>query len=162
MRHRPGTATTSSSAGFDRCDQQQLCVRWFQCRSGVSRNSMTDVVILYALPVFLLLIAGEWSYGVVKGKSTYRINDCISSLSQGLLSQAVAVCTQLFQIGLYTIIFKRLAVVHAAAFWQTAVGWILAVILFDFFDYWLHRASHEIAVLWAAHVVHHQSEHFNF
>lgn len=123
---------------------------------------MTDVVILYALPVFLLLIAAEWSYGVVKGKSTYRINDCISSLSQGLLSQAAAVCTQLFQIGLYTIIFKRLAVVHAAAFWQTAVGWIVAVALFDFFDYWLHRASHEIAVLWAAHVVHHQSEHFNF
>jgi alkylglycerol monooxygenase len=54
---------------------------------------MNDTIILYALPVFLLLIVAEWSYGMVTGNNTYRINDCISSLSQGLLSQAVAVCT---------------------------------------------------------------------
>jgi hypothetical protein len=33
--------------------------------------------------------------------------------------------------------------------------------MYDFCDYWLHRASHESAFLWAAHAVHHQSEHFN-
>lgn len=33
--------------------------------------------------------------------------------------------------------------------------------MFDFCDYWLHRLGHEIAILWAAHVVHHQSEDFN-
>jgi alkylglycerol monooxygenase len=38
----------------------------------------------------------------------------------------------------------------------------VAVLLFDFCDYWLHRAGHESAVFWAAHSVHHQSQQFNF
>jgi hypothetical protein len=33
--------------------------------------------------------------------------------------------------------------------------------MFDFCDYWLHRVGHESAVFWAAHAVHHQSQHFN-
>lgn len=119
-------------------------------------------IILYALPVFALLIAAEWAYGVLRGRSTYRLNDSIASLSQGLLSQAIAVCTQLFQIGLYSLVFTRVAMIHAPAFWNTWLGWLLAIVLFDFFDYWLHRAGHEIAIFWAAHVVHHQSEDFNF
>ena len=31
----------------------------------------------------------------------------------------------------------------------------------DFTYYWFHRANHEIRVLWAAHIVHHSSDHFN-
>lgn len=123
---------------------------------------MESSIILYALPVFVLLIAAEWLYGGWTGRHTYRANDCISSLSQGLLSQAVAACTQLFQIGLYSLAFVHLAAFHGTALWNTPVGWLLAVLLFDFCDYWLHRAGHEVAVCWAAHVVHHQSEDFNF
>ncbi len=38
---------------------------------------------------------------------------------------------------------------------------LLLFLLVDFSEYWFHRLSHEINLLWAAHVVHHQSEHFN-
>ena len=124
--------------------------------------SLMDQIILYTLPVFALMIAAEWAYGWKTNRNTYRLNDSISSLSQGLLSQAVAVCTKLLQIGLYSLFFKYFALHRAPAFWHSAVGWLLAVVLFDFFDYWLHRAGHEVAILWAAHVVHHQSEEFNF
>ncbi len=31
----------------------------------------------------------------------------------------------------------------------------------DFGYYWFHRLSHEVNFLWAAHVVHHQSEDYN-
>lgn len=120
-----------------------------------------DHVIVFALPVFALLIAGEWLYGRRVGRDTYRLADSLSSLSQGLLSQAVAACTQLFQIGLYTVVFHQLAW-RASAFWDSAAGWVLAVVAFDFCDYWLHRVGHQTAVFWAAHVVHHQSEEFNF
>jgi alkylglycerol monooxygenase len=34
-------------------------------------------------------------------------------------------------------------------------------VFYDFCYYWLHRMGHESAVLWAAHVVHHQSQHYN-
>jgi hypothetical protein len=39
--------------------------------------------------------------------------------------------------------------------------WAGALLLYDFCYYWLHRCGHEVNLLWAAHVVHHQSEHYN-
>lgn len=119
-------------------------------------------IIVYAFPVFSLLMAIEFGYGWLRGRNTYRLNDSISSLSQGLLSQLVAVCTQLFQIGLYAFIYPKVALITAASFWDAWYGWVLAIVLFDFCDYWLHRVGHESAVFWAAHVVHHQSQDFNF
>jgi alkylglycerol monooxygenase len=120
-----------------------------------------DDVILYALPVFGLLMAVEFAWGLARGRNTYGLADTLASLSQGLLSQAVAACTQLIQIGLYTLAFPFLTLTPHAAIWQHAGGVVLAVLLYDFCDYWLHRVSHESALFWAAHVVHHQSRRFN-
>jgi sterol desaturase/sphingolipid hydroxylase (fatty acid hydroxylase superfamily) len=39
--------------------------------------------------------------------------------------------------------------------------WLFALLLYDFCYYWHHRAGHRVAVLWGAHVVHHQSEDYN-
>jgi uncharacterized membrane protein YhhN len=47
------------------------------------------------------------------------------------------------------------------AFWLSWYGWVLALVFYDFCYYWLHRAGHEVAVFWAAHVVHHQSQDYN-
>lgn len=122
-------------------------------------------LVVLAVPVFVLLMACEFAWGLLRRRNTWRLNDSIGSLSQGLLSQAVAVCTQLFQIGLYAMAWRLLAPLAAPwsppAFWDSAAGWVLAVLLFDFCDYWLHRAGHECAVFWAAHSVHHQSQDFN-
>ncbi len=37
----------------------------------------------------------------------------------------------------------------------------MALVLVDFIYYWWHRLSHRYNVLWAAHVVHHQSQDYN-
>jgi hypothetical protein len=39
--------------------------------------------------------------------------------------------------------------------------WLLLFLGVDFFYYWFHRMSHEVNALWAAHIVHHQSEDYN-
>lgn len=119
-------------------------------------------LVVFVVPVFALLMACEFAWGWLKRRNTYRFNDTLGSLSQGMLSQALAVCTQLFQIGLYAMVYPAVAIWTRPSFWDSAMGWIAAVLLFDFFDYWLHRAGHESAVFWAAHSVHHQSQHFNF
>ncbi|HEY4079890.1 MAG TPA: sterol desaturase family protein [Burkholderiaceae bacterium] len=123
-----------------------------------------DQIILLAIPVFMLLMLAEWAYGCFKGRNTYGLGDTLSSLGQGLISQVSGVFTQIFQIGLYTLLFPHLNLFGnaTASVWHSPWGWVLAVILYDFCDYWLHRVSHERAVFWAAHVVHHQSQHFNF
>lgn len=121
-----------------------------------------EKIIVLAFPFFLLLIGAEFIYGWLKRRNTYRINDALSSLSQGVISQLVALLTQLFQIGLYSAVYHEVATVSLASFWASWSGWVVAVVLFDFCDYWLHRAGHECAVMWAAHQVHHQSQDFNF
>lgn len=121
---------------------------------------MQDEFLLFALPVFVAAMAFEWAWGRWRGRNTYGWADTLTSLSQGLLSQAVAAVTPLLQTGIYAWVQPRLHLLPAAR-WASPLGWVLAVICYDFCDYWLHRVSHESALFWAAHAVHHQSEHFN-
>ncbi|CAN5555256.1 hypothetical protein BH11PSE7_BH11PSE7_12000 [soil metagenome] len=121
-------------------------------------------IIVLATPVFFLLIAIEFAWGHAKGRNTYRLNDAVSSISLGMLSQVSAVFTRLLRVGIYTAVFSTVALVPleaAAKFWNTWYGAVLALLFYDLCYYWLHRLGHESAVLWAAHVVHHQSQDYN-
>ncbi|MDO9116048.1 MAG: lysoplasmalogenase family protein [Polaromonas sp.] len=118
-------------------------------------------IIVLATPVFFLLIAIEFAWGYARGRNTYRLNDAINSISLGMLSQISAVFTRLFRVGIYTAIYSSVALFPDEAFWTTWYGWLIALVFYDFCYYWLHRAGHESAVFWAAHVVHHQSQDYN-
>ena len=41
------------------------------------------------------------------------------------------------------------------------LAWTLAIIGWDFIYYWNHRTMHEVRGMWAIHVPHHSSEHYN-
>lgn len=123
-------------------------------------------VIVLATPVFFLLIALEVAWGHVRqrrgtGHNTYRLNDAINSISLGVLSQLGGIFTKMLTVGIYTAIYASVAVFAAREFWGTWYGVLLALVFYDFCYYWLHRAGHRSAVFWAAHVVHHQSQHYN-
>ncbi|MBK0394743.1 lysoplasmalogenase family protein [Ramlibacter algicola] len=118
-------------------------------------------VLVFATPVFLLLIAIEYAWGLARGRNTYRLNDAISSIGLGILSTVTAVLVPLLKIGLYTLAFQHLALWRNDGFWTAWYGWLLALLFYDFCYYWLHRAGHETALFWAAHVVHHQSQDYN-
>ncbi|WP_374669378.1 lysoplasmalogenase family protein [Ramlibacter sp.] len=121
-------------------------------------------VIVLATPVFFLLIAIEFAWGLARGRNTYRLNDAISSISLGMLSEVTKVLTRLLRVGIYTAVYTHVSLVPAEAaqaFWTTWWGWLLALVFYDFCYYWLHRAGHEVALFWAAHVVHHQSQDYN-
>lgn len=118
-------------------------------------------IIVLATPVFLALIAIEYAVGRARGRDTYRFNDAVSSIGLGMLSQISAVFTRLLRVGVYTAVFASVSLVQAPDFWTSPQGWLLALVFYDFCYYWLHRLGHTCALLWAAHVVHHQSEDYN-
>jgi alkylglycerol monooxygenase len=121
-------------------------------------------IIVVATPVFLLLIAIEFAWGWKNGRNTYRLNDTINSISLGMLSETSKVFTRLLRLGIYAAFYNTVSLVpidEARAFWTTWYGWLLALVFYDFCYYWLHRAGHECALFWAAHVVHHQSQDYN-
>jgi sterol desaturase/sphingolipid hydroxylase (fatty acid hydroxylase superfamily) len=115
--------------------------------------------VTYAVPFFLLLILFELSWGVVKGKNTYRINDSLNSLSLGLLS----IVTKFVFLNVGLLVFSKIEVNHAIwTFRQDSYAhWLLGILLYDFLYYWYHRFSHERQFFWGSHVVHHQSEDYN-
>jgi alkylglycerol monooxygenase len=124
---------------------------------------MAAKVILFATPVFFLLIVLELAWGFYKGRNTYRLNDAINSISLGILSQITALFGRVLRIGMYVLVYQWTQpwAGDFKAFWSTPGGWLLALIFYDFCYYWLHRMGHESAILWAAHVVHHQSQDYN-
>ena len=116
-------------------------------------------VIVLATPVFLLLIAIEVLVGWRRQRITYAWSDTLNSIGLGMMSQVIGVFTKLFTLGIYQWVFA-----HAALFTPSASSpwvWIVALLAYDFLYYWLHRAGHTVALFWAAHVVHHQSEEYN-
>ena len=118
-------------------------------------------IIVLATPVFFLLIAIEFAWGLARRRNTYRLNDAVNSIGLGMLSQVSAVFTRVLRVGIYTAVFQAVAIWPEQAFWTTWYGWLLALVFYDFCYYWLHRAGHESAIFWAAHVVHHQSQDYN-
>lgn len=118
-----------------------------------------EAIMMVAIPGFFVLMAVELAAARVMGRSVYRLNDAISSIGLGVLSQVVGVFTKLLTIGIYAWVVERVALFALPA--DNAWVWIGALLLYDFCYYWLHRAGHEVGILWAAHVVHHQSERYN-
>ena len=47
--------------------------------------------------------------------------------------------------------------IWAPGYWPA----VAAIAAWDFIYYWNHRLMHEARYLWAIHVVHHSSEHYN-
>jgi len=115
-------------------------------------------IILYAIPGFFILIGLELLAEKIRGTNYYRVNDSITSLSTGVLSQLSKVVALLVPFTIYISVFDNFAVYQVKA---SPVTWVLTFVVYDFFYYWAHRYAHEISILWAAHVLHHSSEEYN-
>jgi alkylglycerol monooxygenase len=115
--------------------------------------------ILYAIPVFLLLIGLELAITRAQEKDYYTLADSVTDLGCGLVQQLaeVALKTFLFAGYLYLYAHHRLFDVPMGS----VAAWISCLLALDFLYYWFHRKSHEVNAFWAAHVVHHSSEEYN-
>jgi sterol desaturase/sphingolipid hydroxylase (fatty acid hydroxylase superfamily) len=111
----------------------------------------------FATPVFILLIVGEMLVVRFARRGRYETLDTATSLLMGFGSVVAGT--------LGAVIFAALA--RTIAPWKLAdLGYslpvfIAAFVLNDFRYYWWHRASHRIRWLWADHVQHHSSQHYN-
>lgn len=115
--------------------------------------------IALAIPAFFILIMLELVVTMWQGKDYYRFNDAITDLSCGIGQQLIGVLLKTALFAGYIFIYEHYALIHYAP--GSALPWVVAFFAVDFVYYWWHRASHQINLLWAAHVVHHQSEDFN-
>lgn len=117
---------------------------------------MPDLIRL-AIPAFLLLLVVEAIFGALTQRHLYEMKDTAASLTMGLGNVLVNL---VFKALLFTVFtwLHRFALFQIGYQWW---AWILAFFADDFSYYWFHRTSHECRFFWAAHVVHHSSQHYN-
>jgi len=118
-------------------------------------------VIMVAIPLFLVAIAGEALLihfgGARYGRNDWR--DSAASLTMGLGNRLAG----LFGGGALT--YAAMDFIHQfrliddipIAWWSIGVCFLAD----DFCYYWFHRIAHERRWFWASHVVHHSSRHYN-
>jgi sterol desaturase/sphingolipid hydroxylase (fatty acid hydroxylase superfamily) len=119
-------------------------------------------LVLPAIPFFVLFLVLEVITLRHAGEHDdlvgYEPKDTATSLTMGLTSVVVGAAWGLVAILVY-------AGVYSVSPWQlpTDAWWTYGLLFLadDLAFYWYHRLSHEVRVFWAAHVVHHSSQHFN-
>jgi alkylglycerol monooxygenase len=123
------------------------------------------VIIALAIPVFFALIGVELLVAHLQGRrDLYRFSDAITALSCGIGSQVSKVFLGAALVGVYWAVWELARPLHEAIVpWGPFSGWawVVALLAVDHQYYWWHRHSHRINILWAAHVVHHQSQEYN-
>ncbi len=120
---------------------------------------MSQNLIALAVPFFFLFIGLELLVARARKRQVYRLGDALGDLGCGMGQQVALVFAGASLIGVYAWIFDhhRLHTFPAGS----VLPWLAAFVAVDFIYYWWHRLSHKVNVLWAAHVVHHQSEDYN-
>jgi sterol desaturase/sphingolipid hydroxylase (fatty acid hydroxylase superfamily) len=117
--------------------------------------------IQYAVPVFVLAVLAEMIWARLKRPEAYEPKDTLVSLGFGLGSK---ITSALFG-GIFLYIFIEAYDYRIFDFgeewWAVWWAWPVCFVLDDLKYYWVHRAGHRIRWMWASHVNHHSSQHYN-
>ncbi len=118
--------------------------------------------IFYVIPFFLVTMLIEWRLLVHRQQEEsalvgYTGKDSAASISMGLGMLAVNFGAKLVAAALYLFLYTYRVFDIPFTWWSVA----LLLVCEDFCYYWFHRSHHEVRSLWAAHVNHHSSTHYN-
>ena len=106
-----------------------------------------------------VMFAAEVGVSAALGRPLHRWRESLPALSLSAFTGFVSGFGKLFLAAVYVPFGAATALF---AWHGTPLDWLLAWLAYDFFAYWFHRWSHQTALGWAVHVVHHQSEHLNW
>jgi sterol desaturase/sphingolipid hydroxylase (fatty acid hydroxylase superfamily) len=114
-------------------------------------------LFIYAIPFFLLTMAGEHLL-TRSQRLGYEIRDSLASVAMGIGFLLIAVAMRLVNIPLIEFLhMHRVFDVPDGAVWL----WPVLILAEDFSFYWYHRAGHEVRVFWSSHINHHSSQRYN-
>ena len=116
-------------------------------------------LIAFGVPIIFSLIGLEYYFSKKKGKNYFSFTSSISNISIGIAERLA----QLFLAGYFILVFQ-FVYDHFAIFniKENIISWIIVFLLTDLIWYWYHRLSHEVNILWGAHIVHHSSDEYNY
>jgi len=120
---------------------------------------MTVNYLAFAIPAFFIFVFIEYKIAQQKKKDkVFKYESSVANFSVGIAERLLNlfIAASFYQV--YQWVYDHYALFNIPNKWYV---WILLLLATDFVWYWYHRLGHEINFLWAAHIVHHQSEEFN-
>jgi alkylglycerol monooxygenase len=119
---------------------------------------MNVSLIALAVPLFFVGMGLEAWVARGRGVRVYRAGDALADMGCGVAQQLMAL---LVSNAVVFELYSRMYMHRAWTLPTSWLPWVVAVLGVEVAYYWWHRLSHEVNLLWAAHVVHHQSEDYN-
>jgi alkylglycerol monooxygenase len=135
------------------------------------------------ISVFLVFNLIEFTWSQLKKNSFFTLPELIINVTIALLQQLTDVFNKLIFILGYVYVLENFSAQELFDMTNVPVGlpvtfgseypfvqlhgkhiaiWLSILLIADFCQYWLHRLSHEVNILWAGHIVHHSMEAYNF
>lgn len=112
------------------------------------------------VPAFLLFTALEYWYARKKGRGDlFSYENAVTNISVGIAERLLSLLITASFYALYYYVYENFALYEIPNHWAI---WVILLLATDLVWYWYHRLGHEINLFWGAHVVHHQSEEFNY
>ena len=118
---------------------------------------LDNKILAISIVVFFILISIEAIIDYKQKKNIYAKQDFFASISMGFGSLFVGGTMKFLALLVYTFLYQFRLFDLGSEWWV----WVLIFFADDFTFYWHHRLSHEVRVLWAAHVNHHSSVRMN-
>jgi len=113
----------------------------------------------WAIPLFLGLMVIEYLVAKKTGKNYFGFAESVSNINVGIAERLFDTFTVGLFYFVYDFLHRHFGIFHISS---GPLLWFSLLLLTDFIWYWYHRLAHEVNILWAVHVVHHQSEDFNY
>ena len=122
---------------------------------------LSQWLLVAAIPYFVLLMVTEFVAQRRDGKAAggaYVAPDIAVSLTMGLGKLAmIALCAGYTATAFAWVYEHRVFTLSPLTWWT----WVLLFFADDLVYYIYHRAAHRVRFLWAEHVNHHSSQHYN-
>jgi len=119
---------------------------------------MTINYLAFAIPAFFIFVFLEFKLAQQRKTDVFQYESSVANFSVGIAERLLNLFISASFYSLYVYIYDHFSIFSIPNTWYV---WILLLLATDFVWYWYHRLGHEINFLWAAHIVHHQSEEFN-
>lgn len=115
--------------------------------------------LAFAIPAFFIFLYLEYALAVRLNKThLFKYESSVSNVSIGIAERLLNLFIAASFYELFYYVYEHYAIFNIPNVWWL---WVLLILATDFVWYWYHRLGHEVNFLWAAHIVHHQSEEFN-
>jgi alkylglycerol monooxygenase len=116
-------------------------------------------LLAFAVPLFLFFIGLEYYISRKKGKNFFQYAESVANLNVGMAERLLDLFTTGLFFYFFDYVYRNFALFTIK---PNALTWIALFLATDLVWYWYHRCAHRINLFWSVHVVHHQSEDFNY